>query len=137
LRATPLNLADGNGESLVSAGSTTLNPSQGGQVNTQYFGLGVSGSIVGKVYYDAFSYLETGQELNYQAGSYQNLFFLGLLSGGGVRVLLPNVLSSTIAARAYYASGDSNASTVTEGATQSFSIFTPISRPTLDVVFSP
>ncbi len=137
LRGTPLNLADGNGESLNSAGSTTFDSTQGGQVNTQYFGLGMSGSIVGKVYYDVFSYLETGQELNYQAGSYQNLSFLGLLSGGGVRLVLPNALSSIIAVRGYYASGDPNASTVTEGATQSFSVFTPISRPTLDNVFSP
>src|SRR5271157_5274913 len=137
LRGTALDLADGSGESLNSAGSTTFDSTQGGQVNTQYFGLGMSGSIVGKVYYDVFSYLETGQELNFQAGSYQNLSFIGLLSGVGVRLLLPNVLSSVIAVRGYYASGDSNASTVTEGATQSFSIFTPISRPTLDNVFSP
>lgn len=137
LRGSPLDLANGSAESLNSAGSTTLNSTLGGLVNTQYFGVGMSGSIVGKVYYDVFSYLETGQELNYQAGSYQNLFFFGLLSGGGVRVLLPNVLSSTIGARVYYASGDPNASTVTEGATQSFSVFTPISRPILDNVFSP
>ncbi len=137
LRGTALDLADGSGESLNTAGSTTFDSTQGGQVNTQYFGLGIGGSIVGKLYYDLFSYLETGQELNFQAGSYQNLNFIGLLAGGGVRLILPNALSSTIAARVYYASGDSNASTVTEGATQSFSIFTPISRPILDNVFSP
>jgi len=137
LRGSPLDLANGSAESLVSEGSTTLDPSKGGRVNTQYFGMGMSGSIVGKLYYDVFSYLETGQELFYQGGSYQNLFFLGLLSGGGVRVLLPDILSSIIAARMYYASGDPNAGTATEGATQSFSVFTPITRPILDNVFSP
>jgi hypothetical protein len=137
LRGTPLDLADGSGESLISAGSTTLNASQGGLVNTQYFGLGMSGSIVGKLTYDVFTYLETGQELAYQGVSYQNLFFFGLLSGGGVRLLLPTALSSIITAHVYFASGDANAGTVTEGATQSFSVFTPISRPILDNVFSP
>jgi hypothetical protein len=137
LRGTPLDIAHGGSESLLSAGTTALNASAGGAVNTQYFGLGMSGSILGKLSYDVFTYLETGQELNYQGGSYQNLFFVGLLSGGGVRFLLPNVLSSIIAGRVYFASGDPNAGTVTEGATQSFSVFTPISRPILDNVFSP
>ena len=137
LRGTALDLADGSAESLVSEGSTTLASTLGGRVDTQYFGVGMSGSIIGKLSYDLFSYLETGQELNYQGGSYQNLFFFGLLSGGGVSVRFPNFLSSTIAMRVYYASGDPNASTVTEGATQSFSVFTPISRPILDNVFSP
>ena len=137
LRGTSLDLADGSAESLETQGSTTFDSSEGGLVNTQYFGLGMSGSVVGKLYYDVFSYLETGQELYYLGGSYQNLSFVGLLAGGGVHVPFPNALSSIIAARVYYASGDPNASTVTEGATQSFSIFTPISRPILDNVFTP
>jgi hypothetical protein len=137
LRGTPLDLAKGNDETLVKEGSTTLDPTLGGRVDAQYFGLGLSGSISGKLYYDVFSYLQTGQELSFKDGSYQKFFFLGVLSGGGVRIPLPGLLSSTIALRGYYASGDSNASTVTEGATQSFSIFTPISRPILDNVFSP
>ena len=137
LRGGPLDLANGSAESLVSEGSTTLDPTLGGRVDTQYLGVGMSGSVSGKLYYDVFSYLETGQELFFKSGSYQNLFFLGVLSGGGVRIPIPGFLSSTVAARVYYASGDPNASTVAEGATQSFSIFTPISRPLLDNVFSP
>lgn len=137
LRGTSLDLARGSTETLVSEGSTTLSSSLGGRVETQYFGAGLSGSLVGSLSYDIFSYLETGQELFYQSGSYQNLSFAGLLAGGGLRLVLQEALSSIIAARVYYASGDANAGTVTEGATQAFSIFTPISRPIFDNVFSP
>ena len=135
MRGTFLDVA--HGSSLLSEGSTTISSSQGGRVNTQYFGVGMSGSILGKLSYDVFTYLQTGQELAFQGGSYQNLFFAGILSGGGVRLVLPNALSSIIAGRVYFASGDPNAGSVTEGATQSFSLFTPISRPVLDTVFSP
>lgn len=137
LRGTSLDLADGSAESLVSDGSTTDEPAEGGRVNTQYVGVGMSGDIVGNFYYDVFSYLEAGQMLSYQSGSYQNIFFFALLAGGGVRIFLPGALSSVIGARVLYASGDPNASTVVEGQSQGFSVFTPISRPTLDNVFSP
>ena len=132
-----LDLADGSAESLVSDGSTTDEPAEGGSVNTQYLGLGMSGNIVGNLYYDVFSYLESGQMLSFQSGSYQNILFFAALAGGGVRVFLPGALSSVIGARVLYASGDPNASTVVEGQSQGFSVFTPISRPTLDNVFSP
>jgi hypothetical protein len=137
LRGTPLDLADGSAESLVSEGSTTEVPSEGGRVETQYFGLGMSGNIVGNLYYDVFSYLETGQILSYQGGSYQSIFFYAALAGGGVRVFLPGALSSVLAARVLYASGDPNAASVAEGQSQGYSVFTPMSRPTLDNVFSP
>ncbi len=137
LRGTPLDLANGSAESLVSEGSTTVQPSEGGRVNTQYVGLGMSGAITGNLYYDVFGYLETGQMLSYLSGSYQNIFFFAALAGGGLRILFPEALSSAIAARVLYASGDPNAGIVVEGQTQGFSVFTPISRPTLDNVFSP
>ena len=137
LRGTPLDLADGSAESLVSDGSTTDEPAEGGSVNTQYLGLGMSGNIVGNFYYDVFSYLESGQMLSYQNGSYQNILFFAALAGGGVRIFIPAALSSVIGVRVLYASGDPNASTVVEGQGQGFSVFTPISRPTLDNVFSP
>ena len=132
-----LDLADGSAESLVSDGSTTDEPAEGGSVNTQYLGLGMSGNIVGNFYYDVFSYLESGQMLSFQSGSYQNILFFAALAGGGVRIFLPGALSSVIGVRVLYASGDPNASTVVEGQSQGFSVFTPISRPTLDNVFSP
>jgi hypothetical protein len=97
----------------------------------------VSGNITGNLYYDVFSYLETGQMLSYQSGSYQSIFFYAALAGGGVRIFLPRALSSVIGVRGLYASGDPNAGTVVEGQSQGFSVFTPISRPTLDNVFSP
>jgi hypothetical protein len=137
LRGTFLDLAEGSAESLVSSGSTTDEPAEGGHVNTQYVGLGVSGNITGNLYYDVFSYLETGQMLSYQSGSYQSIFFYAALAGGGVRIFLPRALSSVIGVRGLYASGDPNAGTVVEGQSQGFSVFTPISRPTLDNVFSP
>lgn len=137
LRGTPLDLADGSAESLVADGSTTDEPAEGGRVNTQYAGLGISGNIVGNIYYDAFSYLETGQMLAYLNGSYQSISFYAALAGGGIRVFVPTAASSVIAARVLYASGDSSASAVVESQSQGFSVFTPISRPTLDNVFSP
>jgi hypothetical protein len=137
LRGTPLDVADKGATPLVPEGTVPFNPTEGGRVNTQYFGAGMSGSIVGKLYYDVFSYLETGQMLSYQTDSYQSIFFVAALSGGGVRVFLPDILSSVVAVRVLYASGDPNATSVTEDASQGFSVFTPISRPILDNVYSP
>jgi hypothetical protein len=137
LRRTPLDLAGGGATPLVTVGSTTYVPGHGGPVNTQYFGLGMSGSILGKAYYDVFSYLQTGQLLAYSGGSYENTFFLAALAGAGIRAFFPAFYSSAAAAKVLFASGDPNSTTVTEGAGQGFSVFSPISRSMIDNVFTP
>jgi len=137
LRGTPLDLAHAGATPLVTAGSTTYEAAQGGPVNTQYFGLGMNGSILGKAYYDVFSYLQTGQLLAYSGGSYQNLLFLAALAGAEVRAFFPAFYSAAAAAKVLFASGDPSATTVPEGARQFFSVFSPISRSMIDNVFTP
>jgi hypothetical protein len=137
LRRTPLDLAGAGATPLVTAGSATPDPVHGGPVNTQYFGLGMSGSIQGKAYYDVFSYLQTGQLLSYSGGSYQDTFFLAALAGAGIRAFFPAFYTSAAAAKVLFASGDPGSTTVTEGAGQGFSVFSPISRSMIDNVFTP
>jgi hypothetical protein len=137
MRDTALDLAGAGKTDLVAAGSTTLEPTLGGPVNTQYFGLGLKGTIMSSLYYELYSYLETGTTLSFTGGSYTSTPFAGILAGAGVRYYLTNLLSSVLGGKFLYVSGDPNGTTVVEGNTQAFSFFTPVSRSSLTIVFSP
>jgi hypothetical protein len=137
MRDTVLDLAGLGKTDIVTAGSATLQPDMGGPVNTQYFGLGASGEIVPSLFYDLYSYLETGSVLAYTGASYQQSFFFSALAGGGIRWYLPSLLFSVLGGKLLYVSGDPSATTVVEDGTSGFSAFTPISRATLNLVFSP
>ena len=138
MRGTPLDLTGTKG--LVSVGQTTFNPGQGGPVNTQYYGVGVDGMVVSALYYKVYSYFQVTQDVTYSqtAGAYQPAQSYGLLAGGEVHYYMPKVFFSAIGSRLLYVSGDASATSVYEGnASTGLSNFTPISRGTLDYVFSP
>jgi hypothetical protein len=131
--------------SLVGAGTTTSQYGKGGRVNTQYFELKSSGSVV-VVDYDAFFAYGSGTTLTWLADgsgySYQYCPISSYLAGIDTSLPLndlpaPFALSSA-ALSLLFASGDRNASSAVEGNTSStYAAFTPITSPTLGAVFSP
>jgi len=108
----------------------------GGKLDTQYFGLALSGSIIESLYYDSFAYLGTGQSHSGIANDYSVLSFLG---SAGFRYYMEDFLYSRIAFRFLYSTGDSDyLASFTEGNTEGNSTnFIPISKRSLALVFSP
>ncbi|MCD6396834.1 MAG: hypothetical protein J7L71_04800 [Spirochaetaceae bacterium] len=108
----------------------------GGKLDTQYFGVTLSGPIVPALYYDSFAYLGTGKSNSGIAESYSVLSFLG---SAGLRYYMENFLFSRISFRFLYSSGDSDSkSSFLEGnASGNSNNFTPISGKTLSLIFSP
>ncbi|MGA2615212.1 MAG: hypothetical protein ABSG38_17390 [Spirochaetia bacterium] len=132
-----------SGSNLIQPGSTTLVYGQGGSLDSEYLGAGLSGSIVENLYYKTYLYLETGRTLSYvtDQGSYQYEPILALLAGGGARYYLDTLLHSTFGLDFLYASGDSRYSQVIEGDTGSgyATAFVPVTSPPrlLSLAFSP
>jgi len=127
---------------LIQPGATTLVYGQGGSMDTEYFGAGVSGAIVQNLYYKTFAYIETGRTLSYTQGSYQYEPILAFLAGGGGRYYAESLLHSTFALDFLWASGDSNYSQqAIEGDTGSgyATAFIPVTTPPrmISLAFSP
>jgi hypothetical protein len=136
LRDTLLDLAS-PATDLIAAGTTAFDPSRGGPVYSEYFGLGLDGTIVSTLSYTLYSYLGLTHDLVYTAGSYQSSLGVSVLAGVGVSYFMENALFSRIGAKFLFVSGDPGATSVYESNTQAFSLFTPISRTSLGYVFSP
>ena len=136
-----LRLDDDN---VLEAGEENFFPNQGGLLDTQYLGAGLSGPLGGSLYYDLFVFGNTGQMLSYveddesiTSSSYQYEPIVAFLGGAGVRYFAP-VLSSVVGLRALYASGDEDAISVVEGNTDGWALaFIPISQSDRALVFSP
>jgi hypothetical protein len=133
--------------SLVDAGTSTYQIDKGGRLNTQYFELESSGGVA-VVNYDAFFAYGTGTTLTWTAddssssgNSYQYKPISSFLTGAKLSMPLdlPKPLSASSAgARLLYATGDKEASSAVEGNTSAtYTAFTPMTSPTLGVVFSP
>jgi hypothetical protein len=137
MRETAIDPNPTGRDTIVSAGSTTYDPTRGGPLNTQYLGLGVKGPIFGSLYYDVYSYGEAIQQLVYTDGAYETAYSFGLLAGAGARYFIPTALSSVIGAKFIYVSGDPSSLSIFEGNVHQFSNFIPISRPSFSYVFSP
>lgn len=110
----------------------------GGKLDTQYFGLALSGPVspLPSLYYDSFAYLGTGQSHSGTAESYSVLSFFG---SAGLRYYMEDFLFSRISFRFLYSSGDSDyTASFTEGNTEGDSgNFIPISEKSTGLVFSP
>jgi len=108
----------------------------GGKLDTQYFGLTISGPILSSLFYDSFAYLGTGQSHSGIADDYSVLSFLG---SAGLRYYMEDFLFSRMSFRFLYSSGDSDYTTsFTEGNTSGDSSnFVPISGKSTGLVFSP
>jgi hypothetical protein len=125
-------------DELISEGLPVFTADLGGRVNTQYYGIGVEGPIIGPLYWDSFFYAETGSLLSYTGTEYQEKSILGFLAGGSLRLFLEDGFHSMIELSGLYASGDADARSAVEGNQKGKSRqFLPIDSPALGKVFSP
>jgi hypothetical protein len=108
----------------------------GGKLDTQYFGISLSGSLIPSLYYNSFAYLGSGQSHSGIGSDYTVFSFLG---SAGLRYYMEDFYYSRIAFKFLYSSGDSDyLASFTEGNTEEDSTnFIPISNKSLGLVFSP
>ena len=112
---------------------------RGGKLDSQYFGVKVSGSVIPSLYQNSFVYLGTGRTLSYIGGKYTYKPILSFLGSVGLRYYMESFLHSRIGFQFLYSSGDSDySSSFLEGNTEGNGTnFIPISRKSLALVFSP
>jgi len=109
----------------------------GGTLDTQYFGVSVSGPVISGLYVDGFAYLGTGSESFPSGGSdYSILSYMGSV---GARYYLEQFFYSRVSARFMYFSGDSDytGSFLEGNSSGDGTVFTPVSSKPLALVFSP
>ncbi|HET7838314.1 MAG TPA: hypothetical protein VFL04_01045, partial [Rectinemataceae bacterium] len=132
-----------NRSDFVATGSTSFDANKGGALNTQYFGLSVGGSISSLTYGTFFTY-GTGRILSWlpdslaPAGhSYQTAPISSFLTGLSLQYPLAS-LNTSLGLRVLFASGDADATGPVEGnAASTYKRFTPLTRSSLGLVFSP
>ncbi len=123
----------------LTAEGTTAPSSKGGKLDSQYFGVQVSGSVIPSLYQNSFVYLGTGRTLSYIDSTYTYKPILSFLGSVGLRYYMESFLHSRIGFQFLYSSGDSDySSSYLEGNTKDNGTnFIPISRKSLALVFSP
>ena len=132
-------------EDVIKEGKEVFDPSSGGLVDTQYFGVGLDGPLTSSLFYSAFFYLGTGRMLTFVPDSQSNTgeayLYKNILAGlGGVsfRYYLQEFFQSVASVQILYATGDSDSISYIEGNTSgSCSMFLPISGQSLGTAFQP
>ncbi len=123
---------------LLQAGDTTEDPTRGGHLNSQYFGIGIGGTIVPSLYYNLFGYVETGETLSYVNGAYEYTPILAFTAGGRLSWFLRDSIASMFGLEVLFASGDNDSTMFLEGNSDSTSsMFIPISKTELGIAFNP
>jgi len=123
---------------LIKAGETTEDPTKGGYLNSQYFGIGLGGTIIPSLYYNLFGYLETGETLSYENGRYEYMPILAFACGGRITWFLKDSLASILGLEVLFASGDNDYTSFLEGNSKGdANLFIPISKTELGVAFTP
>jgi hypothetical protein len=117
---------------------TSAPASGGGIINSQYWGLNVSGPLAASFYHDLFFYAETGRSLSEIGGEYSFKPIRAYLAGLGLRYYEPSLMNMRLAMDAVYASGDKDVAVLPEGNTDgNATTFTPISKRAPALVFTP
>jgi len=132
-------------EDVIKEGKEVYDPSSGGLVDTQYFGIGLDGPLTSALFYNAFFYLGTGRMLTFVPDSQSNTgeayLYKNILAGlGGVsfKYYLQEFFQSVASVQILYATGDSDSISYIEGNTSGgSSLFLPISGQTLGTAFQP
>lgn len=118
------DLGPPSGLGYVTVGTEDFQSTAGGELDTQYWGFGVSGPIIARLYQQTIFYLGTGRTLSYLAdedsqtgSSYQYAPILSYLAGLRFRYFFPGSYSALAGIQAIYASGDADYSSYYEGNT--------------------
>jgi hypothetical protein len=139
MRDTFLDLATAGTTDLISSGDDVSDPTRGGAVHSEYFGLGMDGTIVSTLTYSLYGYMGLLHDLvwNEDDSIYGDALGYSVLAGVRMGYYIESALYSRMGLRFVFASGDADATSVYESNTQDFTLFTPISRSSLGYVFSP
>lgn len=133
------------GDQVVKAGETTLDPNRGGLLDTQYIGLQIGGPMTPTFFYNAFGYLNIGSTLSFvsdstspSGSSYEYRPVLAYAAGLKFD-LYPSFMRSHFGLEGFFSSGDSDATAYNEGNTNGTSTtFVPISQDTnYAIVYAP
>ncbi len=127
----------------IATGSTNFKADGGGALDTQYFGFTLAGSIK-SLSYSTFLTYGSGRILSWLPDSaapgghsYQLAPISSVLAGFDLQYPIA-LLNGTAGFRFIFASGDADATGPVEGnAASTYKRFTPLTRSTLGVVFSP
>lgn len=128
---------------LVKPGEDTLQPTQGGLVDTQYAVLSVNGPIRSALFYTIYGVANTGRTLSFVEDEdsatgevYEYRPFLAGLFGLQLDYFMPEVLSSRVSLFGRLGTGDDDYSSYTEGNTDGKAThFTPITALSAGEVF--
>ena len=117
----------------------------GGRLNTQYFGVGVSGPLFPSFYHESFLYFQTGKMLSYVddplSGTLHSYQFQPIRSaavGTSLYFYRQELLHSRFGLSALLAGGDADYGSFLEGnSAGSAGQFVPVSRSTEALIFTP
>lgn len=103
---------------------------------SQYYGLGLSGNVIGSLYYNSSFYFETGSSYSLTVG-YSYIF--SYMGNAQLSYYMEELLSSRVKLNFFYSSGDKDyTASFYNGNTAGFStMFMPISTSVFAKVFSP
>ncbi|NNM67476.1 MAG: hypothetical protein HKM06_05665 [Spirochaetales bacterium] len=134
-------------QNVVQPGDSSAPPGGGGRVDTQYYGLGISGPLVENLFYSLYGYLGAGQMLTYQAVdpsvsttgmAYEYNPILGSMIDANLHYFIPQFFHTAVSGQFLWASGDSSQNTYYEGNTSgTFTSFLPVDGETLGLAFTP
>ena len=132
-------------DTLISEGDEDYSSDNGGRLNTQFFGLGISGPVIPSLYYSTFFYLETGKTLSYTEDtasstdySYSQANILSYIAGGDIRYYIENFLFSKIGVDILFSSGDADIISFIEGNhAGALTLFVPVSNSGKGLLFRP
>ncbi len=124
-------------KSVVPVGQITSVGNSGGLLDTQYLGMKLNGPITPRLFYNVFSYLNTGSTLSYvldtssgTGSSYQYRAIMAYAGGGSID-LYPAFLKSHFGLEGVYSTGDGDATSYLEGNTSgAYTSFIPINQDT-------
>jgi len=134
-------------DDLIAEGTVVIPPadpdwSRGGHLHSQYFGIGIGGTILPSLYYNLFGYVQIGETLTcmYDGAQYEYEYkpILAFAAGGRLSWFLRDSIASMFGLEVLFASGDNDYSRLLEGNSESTgNLFIPISKTELGVAFTP
>lgn len=123
---------------LIQDGETTYYAGQGGAVDTQYIGAGVSGPSINSLYHSVYYYFGTGRALSYKTDAYSYDTIISHLAGISLDYYMSWLFNSKIGLNLCFATGDEDATTYYEGnTTGDYNQFLPITNGGGGIIFTP
>ncbi|MBI9105847.1 MAG: hypothetical protein JEZ04_03825 [Spirochaetales bacterium] len=130
---------------LLQEGESIYYGDQGGAVDTQYIGAGVSGPLIDSLYHKVYYYFGTGRAMSYTTdassatgSSYSYDTIISHLAGFSLDYYMSWLFNSKVGLAVSFSTGDADATTYFEGNTSGdYNQFLPITNGGGGIIFSP